>query len=103
MLLGDQTSIDSLPTDASGHNSKRLIADLILLVEHQEICRSSLSLEGVLAMLNSPLELLSSDQDFAEDSIDSSLATVKARCANNRVLVVEQKPSSSQYNVCSLP
>jgi hypothetical protein len=40
-------------------------------------------------MLNSPLELLSSDQDFAKDSIDSSLATVKARRSNNCVLVVE--------------
>jgi len=81
--------MNSLPADASGHHTKRLIANLILLVEHQEICWSSLSLEGLLAMLNSPLELLSSDQNLAEDSIDSGLATVKARCSNNCVLVVE--------------
>ena len=95
MLLENKASIDSLPADASGHNTKRLIADLILLVEHQEICWSSLSLEGLLAMLDSPLELLCSDQDFAKDSIDSSLATVKARCSNNCVLVIEKEPVMS--------
>jgi hypothetical protein len=42
-------------------------------------------------MLNSPLELLSSDQDFAKDGIDTSLATVKTCCSDNCVLVVEEE------------
>ena len=79
-----EDDMDSLPADASRHNTKRLVADLILLVEHQEIGWSPLSLECLLAMLNSPLELLSSDQDFAEDGIDSGLATVEARCSDDR-------------------
>jgi len=53
-------------------------------------------------MLNSPLELLSSNQDLAENGIDSGLATVEACCSNNCVLVVEQEPASSKYNISSL-
>jgi len=45
-------------------------------------------------MLNSPLELFSSDQDFAEDGIDSGLTTIEARCSDDRVLVVEQEPAT---------
>ena len=54
-------------------------------------------------MLDSPLELLSGNQYLTENSIDAGLATVKARCSNNCVLVVEQKPASSQYKVYSVP
>jgi len=93
-FLTNELHLDSLPTDASRHNTKWLVADLILLVEHQEIGWSPLSLECLLAMLDSPLELLSSDQDFAEDGIDSGLATVEARCSDDRVLVVEQEPDT---------
>ena len=53
-------------------------------------------------MLDSPLELLGGDQDFTENSIYACLATVKARCSNDCVLVVEQKSASSQYNVHGL-
>lgn len=94
--------MDSLPADASRYNTKRLVADLVLLVEHQEIGWPSLSFESILAMLNSPLELLSSNQYLAENGIDSGLATVEACCSNNCVLVVEQEPASGQYNVYRL-
>ena len=80
VLLANEDSIDSLPADASRNDTKRLVADLVFLVEHQEIGWSSLSLERLLAMLNSPLELLSSNQDLAENGIDSGLATVEACC-----------------------
>lgn len=93
MLLTNKDNIDSLPTDASRNDTKGLVTNFVLLVEHQEISRPSFGLEGVFAMLNSPLELLSSNQDFAEDSINSGLATVKARCLDNCVLVVEQEPA----------
>lgn len=53
-------------------------------------------------MLDSPLELLGGDQDLTEDSIHPCLATVKARCSNDCVLVVEQKSASSQYSGHSL-
>jgi hypothetical protein len=84
-----------LPADTSRYNTKRLVADLIFLVKHQEIGWPSLSLESILAMLDGPLELLGSDQDLAENGIDSSLATVQARCSNDGVLVVKQKPAKS--------
>ena len=89
--------MDSLPADASRYNTKWLIADLVLLVELQEVGWPSLGLESILAMLDSPLELLSSNQDLTEDGIDSGLATVEARCSNNCVLVVEQEPATSAH------
>jgi hypothetical protein len=46
-------------------------------------------------MLDGPLELLGGDQDLAENSIDSGLATIQARCSNDSVLVVKQKPAKS--------
>lgn len=95
VLLAIRDEIDLLPADASRHNTKRLVTDFVLLVEHQEIRRPSLSFESVLAMLDSPLELLGGDQDLAENGIDSGLATVQARCPNDRVLVVKQKPTTS--------
>ena len=68
--------MDSLPADASRYNTKRLIADLVLLVEHQEVGWPFLGLESILAMLDSPLELLGSHQDLTEDCVDSGLATI---------------------------
>jgi hypothetical protein len=97
--LANEDGVVSLPADASRYDTKRLVADLVLLVEHQKVGWSSLSLESLFAMLDSPLELLSSNQDLAENGIDSGLATVEACCSNNCVLVVEQEPASSQYNV----
>jgi hypothetical protein len=91
--------VDSLPADASRHNTERLVADLVLLVEHEEIRWSSLSLKRLLAVLDSPLELFGGDQDFPEYGIDSSLATVKARCSNDCVLVVEQEPGMSGQRI----
>lgn len=40
-------------------------------------------------MINSPLELLSRDEDLAEKSIDSRLARVETSCCCDLVLVVE--------------
>jgi hypothetical protein len=102
MFLANEDDIDSLPADASRHNTKRLVTDFVLLVEHQEIRWPSLSFKSILAMLDSPLELLSSDQDLAENGIDSRLATVETRCSNNCILVVEEKPASGQHNAYGL-
>jgi hypothetical protein len=81
----------SLPADTGRHYTKRLIADLVLLVEHEKIRRSPFSLESPLAVLNSPFKVFSSDQDFAKYGIDASLATVKTRCFDDCVLVVEEE------------
>ena len=86
-----------LPANTSRHYTKRLVADLVLLVEHQEVGRSFLSLERLFTMLDGPLELLGSNQDLAKDGIDAGLATVEARCSNNCVLVVEEEPDSSVW------
>jgi len=89
VCLTDGFGIDSLPADACRYHTKRLVTNLVLLVEHQKIGWSSLSLERLFAMLNSPLELLGSDQNLTEDGIDSGLAAVEARCSNDCVLIVE--------------
>jgi hypothetical protein len=80
-----------LPADTSRHYTERLIADLVILVEHEEIRRSPFSLECLFAVLDGPLELLCSYQDFAKDGIDASLATVKTCCFDDCVLVVEEE------------
>lgn len=84
-----------LPADASRDNTKWFVADLVLLVKHKKIGWSSFSLQCFLAMIDSPLQFLGSDKDFTKDGIDASLSTVEARCTNNCVLVVEQKPTTS--------
>ena len=89
MCLTNGSGIDSLPADACRYHTKRLVTNLILLVEHQKIGWSSLSLERLFAVLNGPLEFLGSDQDLTEDGIDSGLATVETRCSDDCVLVVE--------------
>jgi hypothetical protein len=50
-----------LPADTSRHYTKWLVADFVLLVEHEKIGGSPFSLECLLAMLNSPLQLFSRD------------------------------------------
>lgn len=40
-------------------------------------------------MINSPLEFLGSNKNLAKDGIDTGLATVEARRADNSILVVE--------------
>lgn len=88
-----------LPADASRDDTKRFVADLILLVKHKEVGWSSFSLECFLAMIDGPLEFLSGHKDLSKDGIDAGLATVEAGCTNNCVLVVEQEPEKSMTDI----
>lgn len=48
-------------------------------------------------MFDGPFELLGGDQDFTEDSINTSLATVKASSSNDGILIAQQKSATSVH------
>lgn len=80
-----------LPADTGSDDAQRLVLNTILLVEHQEIGRSSTRRQRFLSVVDGPLQLLNSDEDLAKQGIDSRFTAVKASDAYNVILVVEDE------------
>ena len=65
-----------VPADACSDHSEWFIVNCVGLVAHQHVSRSTGWCQGVLSMLDSPLELLCGDQYLTKASIDLGLSAV---------------------------
>lgn len=92
MCTGARAVTNSLPADASSNNTQRLVADFVLLIEHEPVGGPQFGRESTFSVVDGPFQLFNRDKDLAEDGIYSSLATVQASNSNDRVLVVKNEP-----------
>lgn len=81
--------LDILPANAGGDDSQGLPSDLVRLVHHEEIRRSSLRPQRPFPMLDRPLQLLHSDQYLPKRCIDLGLPRVETCYRSYGFLVVE--------------
>lgn len=87
----------SLPAHTCRYHAEWLVADLVLLVEHEKVRRSPIGFQSFLSMFDGPLELLGGDQDFTKDGIHTSLATIQACSSNDGILIAQQKSTTSVH------
>lgn len=80
--------LDSLPANTSRYDSKRLPKYLIGLVHHEKARRPLLWCQRLLAMINRPLEFLSSNQNLSEESINPRLSRVETCHSRYSILIV---------------
>lgn len=100
-----------LPTDTGSYNAERFITNLVLLVKHHPVRWTTFRLEGLLSVVDRPLELLCRDKKFAKDGIDASLTAVQAGYPSDCFLVVQNKlekrpqdsPSLNERSLGPLP
>jgi len=78
-----------VPAHEGGNNAERLVVHRVSFVGHQEVGRATFRAERLLAVLQSPFELLGGDEDLSQLSVNFGLAGIEARNAANLLLIVK--------------
>ena len=85
----DKGREDELPAHAGGKDAEGFPADLVLFIQHEEVCGSALCSQGCLAVFDGPLQFLGCDEDFTETGVDFGFAGVETGDCGYEVLIFE--------------
>lgn len=85
----DQVVERIVPAHQRSNHAQRLVVHSIPLIRHQQVRRPRLRAQRLLAVLDSPLQLLSRDQDLAQLGVHHGLAAVETSHPADLLLVVE--------------
>lgn len=67
-----------VPAHKGSNDAKRLVVDSIALVRHEEVGRAARDLEGLLAVVKGPLNLLEGDENLAKLGVNQRLPAIDA-------------------------
>lgn len=89
-----------IPGDESGDNAEGLVANRDVLIAHERPRGGALfGGESGFAMLQNPLDLFGSDQNFTEGGVDLGFAGVETADSSDSVLVREDEPHKGTKNL----